>query len=263
MHGRAVVVCILFFPCCLGASAQTVPQRDPQAVLLLQKSLSALSGSVQIQDVTLSGAVQSTAGSDRESGTAILEGTLSGQGRIDLDLPSGPRSEVRDLSPGNFAGSWSDPVGTWHPIAGHNLWTDPTWFFPAFLILRTLSNASYGISPPDMETLNGTSVEHIAVFQAYGGSQQPTASLGGLGKIDIYLNAQSLVPAAIEFNVHPDDDAQVNIPVRVEYSNYQPSEGAVVAYRIRKYLQDGLVLDISLSSVQINTGLSSSTFQAQ
>jgi hypothetical protein len=262
MCGRVTVVYLLFFGCALGASAQTAPQRDPQAVLLLQKSLSILSGHAAIQDVTLTGTVSQSAGPSTDSGTATLMGTAAGQSRVELDLSSGPHVEVRDVSSNSWTGSWSGPDGAWHPIADHNLWSDPTWFFPTFLIGDVLFDAGYAVSPANAETLRGVAVEHISVYKAFSGSQQFPPLLQRLTRADIYLNQQTLLPFATVFDVHSDEDARTNIRTRIEFSNYESEQGSIVPLRIREFIQDGIFLDFALTSVQINTGLTTSSFQA-
>jgi len=237
--------------------------RDAQAVLLLQRSLAALMGTAPVNDVTLSGTVTRIAGSDNESGTVTLKATAVGQGRIDLNLPSGQRSDVIDISQASPIGNWSGPDGAWHPIAGHNLLGDPSWFFPTFLIHRALSAPNYAVSPMDAETKGGVAVEHLMIYQQSGPSSPQAALMQGLSQIDIYLNASTLLPVAVLFNAHPDDNALVNIPIQITFSNYQVVQGASVPYHIQRYVQNGLVLDVNVTGAQLNSGLSATDFQAQ
>src|ERR1039457_4636547 len=94
----------LLFLCSLGSLSLEAPQStsppalaplvsDPQAVSLLQKSLAAQVGAVQVADVTLAGTARRIAGSDDETGTATLKATGVGDSRMDLSFPSGNRSE--------------------------------------------------------------------------------------------------------------------------------------------------------------------------
>jgi hypothetical protein len=234
-------------------------QRDAQAVLLLQRSLAALTGTATVNAVTLGGTATRIAGSDNESGTVTMKATAIGQGRVDLSLSSGQRSEVADLSQAAPTGSWSGPDSTWHPVAPHNLLGDPSWFFPTFLIHRVLSTPYYAISPMDAEMMDGVAAEHLKIYQQSG----PPSQRAALSQIDIYLNASTLLPVAILFNAHPDDDALVNIPTQIKFSNYQVVQGASVPYHIQKYIQNGLALDVMVTGVQVNSGLSATDFQAQ
>lgn len=257
----AVFGVLLFFAG--PAAAQTSPSRDPQAALLLQKSLTELAGGTAVQSVTLSGDVRHIAGSIDESGNATLEGTADGGSRVDLTLPSGDRQQVRDVAGSKWTGSWSDQDGSWHPITSHNLWTDPTWFFPAFLIGRVLSNANYGISAAKTETIGGSSAQCIAVDRQYSGPEKLPSLVVKLSGARICLSPQTLLPVAVEFNVHPDNNALAKIPIRIEFSDYQSAQGDAVPYHIERYVQDGLVLDVKVTDAQLNTGLSASEFEVQ
>lgn len=236
--------------------------RDAQALLVLQRSLAALTGTTTANDVTLSGTATRIAGSDNDSGMAALKATTVGQARIDLNLPSGPRCEVVDISQASPAGSWSGPDGEWHPIVAHNLFGDPAWFFPTFLISRALTRTGYAISPADAESLDGVAVQHIAIYQPSGFAAQQATKIQGLGEIDLYLNASTLLPIRLVFNMHADTNVLVNIPVAINYSNYQVVQGVSVPFHIQKYIQNGLALDLAVSSVQVNSGLSATEFQA-
>ena len=262
-----ILIVRILLPASSGArqTATTAPtaQRDSQAVLLLQRSLAALTGTTTVSDVTMTGTANWIAGSDDETGTATLKATAIGQGRIDLSLSNGPRSEVRDFSVTPSTGSWSGSDSTWHPIANHNLWTDPTWFYPGFLIGRVLSDAGYQVSPADAETLDGVVVQHITVSQQYAGSQQLPSLLQKLSQVDIYLSSSNLLPVAIAFNVHADNDALTNLPVRIEFANYQALQTAQVPYHIQRFINSGLALDVIVTSIQFNTGLTSSNFTTQ
>lgn len=248
----------------LNAQQASAPApRDAQAVSVLQRSLAALAGTTSLSDVTLNANASWTAGSDEETGSAILKATAIGQGRVDLSLSNGSRSEVMDASQVAPTGSWCGTDGTWHSMAAHNLYSDPTWFFPIFLISRTLSSSSYAISPMDAETQNGVAVEHIAIYQPSGFAAQRATKIQGLGEIDLYLNASTLLPVRLVFNTHADTNLLINIPVAIEYSNYQLVQGVSIPYHIQKYINNGLALDLTVSSAQMNSGLSATEFQAQ
>lgn len=259
---------LLLFPFVLVSGVSSAQQvaapasRDAQAVSLLQRSLATVVGTNTIKDVTLTGSANWIAGSDDESGSTVLKATAIGQGRIDLSLSGGQRSEVIDISQVPPVGGWCGTDVTWHSMVAHNLLSDPTWFFPTFLISRALSTASYAISPVNAETQNGVAVEHVRIYQQ-SGTGQTASLLQGLSQIDIYLNASTLLPASISFNTHADTNALVNIPIQIKFSNYQVVQGISVPYHIQKYIQNGLALDVTLSSVQVNSGLSASEFQAQ
>jgi hypothetical protein len=68
------------------------------------------------------------------------------------------------------------------------------------------------------------------------------------------------LPVAVAFNRHPDDNPGVNISVEVQFLDYRPVNGVQVPFHIGKLLQGTLTLDLSVTSVAVNSGVSPSTF---
>ena len=67
-------------------------------------------------------------------------------------------------------------------------------------------------------------------------------------------------PSAILYNVHPDTDATSNIPVEVDFSNYQTVSGVLVPMHVQKYLQGTLTIDLTVTNAVFNSGISLSNF---
>ena len=237
---------------------------DPTATTLLSKSLAALNGNILVSDVTLSGTARRIVGSDDESGTGVFKAIASGAGRMDLSFSAGPRSEIQNLTADTPAGSWSGPDAVSHAIAYHNLLTDPAWFFPAFAIARRLSNSSYVATYVGHETHNGQAVEHVSALQVISTrSTSGALLLKHLSQVDFFLDSTTLLPSAISFNIHADNNALLDIPVEVRFSDYRPVSGAQVPFRVQKLLNNGLVLDFQADSVTLNSGMSPSQFTVQ
>jgi len=169
--------------------AQQTPPTSGQAVKLLQQALAALNPGTPTTDVTLSGTVRYIAGSDDENGTATLQ-AIAAASRIDLTLPSGPRSEVHSNVNGQPAGTWSSPDGISKKIPFHNLMTEPTWFFPAFAVTRRFSG--YSVTYVGHETHNGQAVEHISAVQDFPGQLPAGATfVDQLTQVDLFLDPAS------------------------------------------------------------------------
>lgn len=243
-----------------SAAQQTAPS-STQASQFLQQSLAALQGTTSLKDATLSGTARRIAGSDDESGTAVLKGLSSGAGRSDLSLSSGPRNEVENLTEAMPAGSWSGPDSVSHAMAFHNLLNEPAWFFPAFAIARRLSGTGYVATYVGHETRNGQAVEHVSVFQTAQFPNPPgAATFEHLTQVDFFLDTTTLFPSVIAFNIHPDNNGLLDIPVEVHFSDYRPVNGAQVPHHVQKYLNNSLILDFQANSVTLNSGLSASAF---
>jgi hypothetical protein len=260
----AFLALIFSFSALLSSAAQYATSTSPQALQLLQQALTALSGSITTNDVTLSGTAHYIAGSDDETGTSTLKAIATGAGRIDLNLPSGPRSEVRTVTAGSPAGTWSGPDRASHSIASHNLLTEPAWFFPSFLVAHGVAPSGYAATYIGHETLNGQTVEHVTISHA--SVVQITlgaTTLDHLSQTDLFLDSTTFLPAAIAFNIHPDNNALLDIPIHVRFSDYRSVNGTKVPFHVEKYLNNGLILDLQFQSAAINSGLSLTTFAAQ
>jgi len=252
----SVFIALLFAISLPGQQAATT---DSQTLLVSQRAYAALSGGNPIADIALSGAARRIAGSDDETGTVTLKAMATGASRMDLSLPSGQRSEVQNVSAAPLAGAWSGPDSVSHSIAQHNLLTEPAWFFPTFAIARALSTG-YVATYVGHETWNSVAVEHITLYQQSSGGD---ALLQHLSQRDIYLDSSTLLPLALTFNIHPDNDAGFDIPVEIRFSDYRAVNGAQVPFHTQKYLNNGLILDLQFQSAVLNTGLSASTFSVQ
>jgi hypothetical protein len=255
---------LCFSSLCGSIWAQQPPPTTSPTQLLLQKSLAALVGTATINDVTLAGTVRRIAGSDDETGTLTLKALVSGDARMDSTFPSGLLSEIRATSDGGPAGNWIGPDAKLHEESLHNCWTDATWFFPAFLSAYS-GSPNIPVQYIGPETHDGTSVVHLRSARMVPGDTagDPSSFVAQLSQIEIYLDSQSLLPVAITFNIHPDVNASSNIPVEIQYSDYQSMNGGQVPNHIQEYIQNGLALDITITSATFNSGLTSASFPIQ
>ncbi len=218
-----------------------------------------------MQDVTLSGTARRIAGSDDESGTVVLKSTSDGHSRMDLNLPSGTRSEIRSLdSTGSPVGAWSGPDGAQHAISNHNLLTDTSWFFSAFALARMASSQGVVAAYIGQEALNGQSVFHISVSQPPSNASGQTATLlQHLTQMDIFLDPATHLPVALSFSIHPDNDAGLDIPVQIQFSDYRNTGGVQIPFHVQKFINNSLALDLQIQSAVLNSGLSASAFSLQ
>jgi hypothetical protein len=232
-------------------SQAAAPGSDPQAVSFASKAIATLTGGKHIQDITLTGSATWAPNGD-ETGTATLKALGIGESRVDLALPGGTRTEIRDASAGYAQGEWVNQDGTSGIAATHNLMTDAVWFFPPLTSLA--GNSSIVLTYIGQETFDDHSVQHLRSCVSTSGSQLP-AALQQFSTMDFYLDSASLLPYAIVFNQHPDDNQLVNIPIKVVFSNYQTIAGIQVPMHIQRYMNGAQILDATLTSAQFNTGL--------
>ena len=256
---------LLFLYCALllllpaGVAAQTVPVpvSNPQAIALASQSLRSLAGGTALTDITIQANANYVAGSDEETGTATLVARGNAQSLITLNLSGGQRQEIRNGVEGARVGA----DGTAAAIATHNCFIDANWFFPALSLSALASDPTQIAVYAGQQVYEDRQVYHLTLFR-YLGPQ--SADAGGLvqrvSTLDLYLDAVSLRPVALDFNVHPDNDANTSIPAEIVFGGYQQMQGVWVATRIQKYLQGSLLLDLTVTSVAVNSGVPASAF---
>jgi hypothetical protein len=234
-----------------------VAASDPLAVTLAQQSLAALSGGATISDVTLGANVISIAGSDNETGKGTLWAKGTSESRVDLSLSGGTRSDVRNVANGAPVGAWAKNGQPSTPYASHNCWTDAAWFFPALSALSHNANPNYIFSYIGQEQHGGVITQHIQVFQVPAQGPKPAQRLSIM---DFYLSPVSSLPLAIGFKVHPDDDMNTDIPVEIDFANYQLVTGFQVPFHFQRILNGEVVLDVTVTSAVFNSSLPESLF---
>jgi hypothetical protein len=248
----------LLTACCLLAAKPSWSQVSSDVASILRASLTAQAGQNVISDVSLMGTVKWIAGSDDETVPFSFKGTLSGSARTDINLSAGALTEIRTVASSGPMGFWTMGNGPQHAFAGHNLLTDSAWCSPALVLERILSSPATEVSFMGIE-------DGLAHFSAYQPVplQTPTTStllVQHLSKIELYLDPTTLLPAKLFFNTHPDNNSLVDLPVLVEFSNYQRANGVTAPMHIQRYMNGTLALDIQVDNVAVNSGLSSTSF---
>jgi len=248
---------VLLLPGHVSGQTAPIPVRGPNAVAIASKALQALTGGTTLTDITLQATANYTAGSDQELGVATLAALGNQQSRVALSLTNGLRTEIRS----GPAGDWIGADGVEYPMAIHNCWSDAAWFYPGLSLEALNSDPGLGLAFMGPEAKNGVAVFHLRLFRAV-----PNASAGidptilRLSNEDLYLDATSLLPVFLDFNVHPDSDFTRSIPVEIVFSGYQKMNGIAVPARIQKYLNGSLQVDLTIGSAAINSGLPASEF---
>jgi hypothetical protein len=255
-----VLTLLLILPTTHAQQQSTASTIDPQALGVLKQAAAALQGATPVTDVTLSGSARRTAGSDDEVGTVVLKALGAGASRIDMNLPSGQLSEVRNVTAAIPSGNWTGPDGKTHPILFHNLRTEPSWFFPSFGVGRTLSTSLFSLTYVGLENRLGHSVHHVSISRS--GSNPGLASVldTHLSIVDYYFDEKTLLPVALTYDTHPDENAAVDVPVEIQFSDYRPVGTSQVPFRVQHFLNNVLFLDLQIQTVSFNTGLTVTAF---
>jgi hypothetical protein len=253
----ALSFCLVLIP--FSAHSQQPAIQDPQAVALVAKAMAALTGATGVNDITLTGTATRTAASDVESGTVVLKALGTTDSRMDLSLSNGTRHEVRNYSSSAPQGSWIGLDGSPHSMSMHNCMTDAAWFAPQLSVLSQLSNPNLIVSYIGQENRAGAAVQHLQ-FALQSPSTDPTGLFQRLSVEEVYLDASTLLPVALAFTTHPDNDAGVNIPVEIDFSNYRQVNGVQIPFHVQKFFNGTLFLDVTVQSAVLNSGIPPSDF---
>jgi|SRR5579859_708791 len=230
------------------------PQRDPQAIAILQQSIAAMA-SIAPTDSTASGTVTIVEGSTTQTGSIQILTRGTSQTSETLTLPDGQRAivysngEAKEI---NGASSATPPLEL--------IVTDQCPDFPLPLLLSSLSTPDQAIHYVGAETLAGKSVQHIQVWNTFS-SNPLLQSIAPFSAKDIWLDANSALPLKIAYSRRAGSGAVPAIPVEVTYSNYTRANGILYPFQIDKSLNGTPWMTITISIVSFNTGLTASHFQ--
>jgi hypothetical protein len=64
----------------------------------------------------------------------------------------------------------------------------------------------------------------------------------------------------MDFQTHPDNNLGQDIPVHIRYLDYRSVNGIQVPFRVQKFLNGTLSLDLQFDSASFNTGLTANSF---
>jgi hypothetical protein len=209
------------------------------------------------------------------SGSISLSAAANGQSQIQLQLSSGSATETRSISPFWRGGTWTDSSGASHQIPLQDLMgPHPAWFYPSFILMSGLGSPGYVSSDLGVETRNGISVEHIAVWQAPIGNlpASSAAYVQQQSQYDIYLDPSTWLPVAMTFTrqfnstspnqfLAPAQTSSSGVLEEVQYSNYQQVQGVLIAFHLQVFFQGTLYSDIQISSANFNPSQSSAGAQ--
>ena len=201
-------------------SGQTAPvaARDPNAVALASRALQALAGGTALNEITLQASATYIAGSDQETGPATLVALGNQQSRVTLNLTSGQRQEIRSGIGGGWVGSDAAP----HAMATRDCFLDAPWFFPEFTLAAIASDSTLLITLVGQEVHNSQQVCHPTLFYSPSGRAPDVAALiQRVSGVELSVDSTTLVPVALDFNPHRDNDANFSGPVKVRYNPYK------------------------------------------
>lgn len=239
---------LLFSTLCLPASSQVVSTSNFQ-----NQVQTTISDGKNIHKVMLTGTAEWFAGSLHASGTAQLEANADGSTSIQLSLGQASRTETQTSMNSSRTCQWTDSAGKSHDIAGANCFTSVPWFAPSLVMLSPSQRLPLVISTDDGEvSRHGSSFHQIrctlnpAVINDVSMSQVIKTSTS-----KILIDPKTLLPASLEYSIHPDGDDSQSIDVKVLFSDYRSVSGVMLPFHIERYVQRTLQLKLDISSASL------------
>ena len=240
----------LLCACLLVAASSSYGQTVQQAI---SKASAAFSQGKPVASITLAATAEWTAGSDKESGNATLHANADGSYSVQLQLDNGIRTESQTSFASGPSCTFSGQDAVVHASAGHNCMNGVAWFMPDISLfgghqansVATFLTAENNASQPFLhlrqqqtpQTSLDTSTQQLLVH---------------LSTVDLYLDPLTSLPSIADFKIHPDQNAAADISVQVLFTNYQTIDGVQIPFRIQRYINGLLNLDLTVTHASAN-----------
>ncbi|HKI12751.1 MAG TPA: hypothetical protein VKA02_11595 [Candidatus Acidoferrum sp.] len=82
-------------------------------------------------------------------------------------------------------------------------------------------------------------------------------------QVDLYLDPTTSLPVSYVFNSHPDNNAGLDIPTEIRYSDYKNVGGVQIPFHVQKFINNTLTLDLQFQNASLNTGITAAQISAQ
>lgn len=240
----SLVIGVSFFPS-LGIS-QTAS--NLQEVILSADR--AFAGTQAVSSVTLTGQAERYLGPDHDTGAITLTARADGSSSVAFQGGSETRTDAQDTFANNQSCSWSGGDGTSHAVSGHNCKLPLAWFFPEIAFFSAQLPAKYALNIASGSNASAIAI-HGSLLPPANASADQAALISHIGSYDLEFNESTFLPTALSYSNHPDSNAGVDIPVSVEFSDYRAINGAAVPFRIQRYFNGVLSLDITIADAVI------------
>jgi hypothetical protein len=233
----------------------TVVQRDPQAVALLQAAVGAMGGVVPTDSVA-TGNIVTVAGSLTSTGTIRILTRGSDQSYDEIQTSSVfalvySRGRASSITGGSLTGLPIDLAITTQSVD-----------FPLPLFAGALANSDTAFKYIGLETLNGTSIQHIQFWNTFA-SIPDLQSLASSSLRDVWVNTSSGLPLRVSFKRRSSNAPSQSTSVDVSLSDYRNINGVLYPFSIQVALNGTPWATITIQNVTLNNGLDDTSFPVQ
>lgn len=237
-------------------SVTQAPQRDPQALALLQQAIRAMATIIPA-DSSATGAITIVEGSTTQTGTIQILTRGTNQTSEQITLTDTERVVVYSNGDAKEVNGSQSAIPPLELIV-----TDQSPDFPLPLLLSVLNNPDEAYKYIGQESLNGTTVHHIQAWNTFA-SHPRLQKLAPFSARDIWFDSSSGLPAKLSYSRRAGGGAVPSFPVEVFFSNYNNVSGILYPFQVKKSYNGTPWETISIHSVFFNTGLTDAQFRVE
>ena len=229
------------------------PRRDTQALAILAQSYAVMAPQGGgVQDALLAGNIVRA---DGTTGSMTIKS--KGVDRLRHEISLGGRQFVYVLNGGR---GYALRGGTRH---GLPLWVTAyqrSEHIPPFSRLIDFLRPNMNVVYVGLEDVGGRQAHHIRL-SALPTDGTPARIEELISEFHVFVDAQSMLVVKTQSFLFSPAAIENRSPVDTYYSEYRSVAGLLVPYRVTRYVSRQRESDITLTSVQLNVGLSDSEFQ--
>lgn len=236
--------------------ASLSPQRDPQALALLQQAVAAMTPTPP-SDSSATGSVTVVEGSTTQQGTIQILTLGTTQTSETLSLPAGQRTVIysNGASKEIFGPESTNP-------RLQSVLSDQTVDFPLPFLAAALNNPDESFSYIGQETLNDRAAQHVQLWNSFA-SRGHLQTLASFSLKDVWLDATSGLPLKISYLRRTSGGMAPGIPVEIYLSKYTNVSGVLYPFQIEKSKNGTPWQTITIQNASFNTGLTAAQFQVE
>jgi len=253
---RPALLLLLAVLSCSSAFSQQLPTRDPQGVIVLQHAFAAMGATVP-SDSVATGNIPLVAGSKTESGSIRILTRGTGQSAEQIQTSGGTRSVVYSQGLANRV----DNSGT-TPFTLELAASSQTPCLPLVLIAGPLNNPDYAFQYLGLEALGSAQTHHLRAWNTFS-STPKLRHIAEFTARDFWIDASSGLVLKLAFVQRAGGGAEPRIPMEVRYSDYRSVGGVLYPFLIETRYNGTPWATTTISSVNLNTGLSEAAFSVQ
>ena len=237
----------------LPVAAQT-SNIQANASAILSQAANAFSTGKPVSQVQLTGSANWYAGSLKDSGTATLTASSTGAAQMQLSLAKkGSWTEAQTGIGSDMACQWAGTDGVANQGDLMNCLRSTVWFLPSISLQPGTIPTGVGVTDLGTGTVGPGTYRHLQSQMVLANMPNRLLSRSvEASTTDIGIDPNTLLPSVLCYQVHPDNGAQINIPIEVRYSDYRKVNGAEIPFLIQRYVNGSLQLEIQISSVQVS-----------